>query len=30
MPLIEVTEPAVARIRELLGKEGKARAHGLR
>lgn len=30
MPLIEVTEPAATRIRELLGKENKAETHGLR
>jgi len=30
MPLIEVTEPAAQRIRDLLGKEGKAESHGLR
>ena len=30
MPLIDVTEPAAQRIRELLGKEGKAETHGLR
>ena len=30
MPLIEVTAPAAQRIRELLGKEGKAETHGLR
>ncbi|MEM7412518.1 MAG: iron-sulfur cluster assembly accessory protein [Myxococcota bacterium] len=30
MPLIEVTEPAAERIRELLDKEGKAESHGLR
>ena len=30
MALIEVTEPAVERIRELLGKEGKLESHGLR
>ena len=30
MPLIQVTEPAVERIRELLGKEGKAETHALR
>ena len=30
MPLIEVTEPAAQRIRELLDKEGKAQSHGLR
>ena len=30
MALIEVTDPAAERIRELLGKEGKAETHGLR
>ena len=30
MPLIEVTEPAVERIRDLLGKEDKLDTHGLR
>ncbi len=30
MPLIEVTEPAAERIRDLLGKQGKAETHGLR
>jgi len=30
MPLIQVTEPAAERIRELLGKEGKAETHALR
>ena len=30
MPLIEVTEPAAQRIRDLLGKQGKAETHGLR
>jgi iron-sulfur cluster assembly protein len=30
MALIEVTEPAAQRIRDLLGKEGKAETHGLR
>src|SRR5262245_23393921 len=30
MPLIEVTDPAAQRIRELLGKEGNADTHGLR
>lgn len=30
MPLIEVTEPAAERIRELLGKENKTETHGLR
>lgn len=30
MALIEVTEPAAARIRELLEKEGKQATHGLR
>jgi iron-sulfur cluster assembly protein len=30
MALIEVTEPAAERIRELLDKEGKLRTHGLR
>ena len=30
MPLIEVTEPAAERIRELLAKDGKAASHGLR
>ena len=30
MPLIEVTDPAAERIRELLDKEGKAATHGLR
>ncbi len=30
MAMIEVTEPASQRIRELLEKEGKAETHGLR
>ena len=30
MALIEITEPAVDRIRELLEKEGKLESHGLR
>jgi iron-sulfur cluster assembly protein len=30
MPLIEVSEPARERIRELLDKEGKLETHGLR
>ena len=30
MPLIEMTEPAVERIQQLLAKEGKAETHGLR
>jgi iron-sulfur cluster assembly accessory protein len=30
MAMIQVTEPAAARIRELLDKEGKAETHGLR
>lgn len=30
MAFIEVTEPATARIRELLEKEGKLESHGLR
>jgi iron-sulfur cluster assembly protein len=30
MPLIEVTETAAERIRDLLGKQGKADTHGLR
>jgi iron-sulfur cluster assembly protein len=30
MALIEVTEPAAQRIRELLDKEGKLASHGLR
>ena len=30
MPLIEVTDPAAERIRELLGKEGKLESHALR
>ena len=30
MPLIEVTEPAAQRIRELLEKDGKVQTHGLR
>jgi len=30
MPLIDVTEPAAERIRDLLEKEGKAATHGLR
>ena len=30
MPLIEVTEPAAERIRELLDKEGKLESHALR
>ena len=30
MPLIEVTDTAAERIRELLDKEGKADTHGLR
>lgn len=30
MALIEVTQPAAERIRELLEKEGKAETHGLR
>jgi len=30
MALIDVTEPAVSRIRELLEKEGKLESHGLR
>jgi iron-sulfur cluster assembly protein len=30
MPLIEVTEPAAERIRDLLTKEGKVDTHGLR
>jgi len=30
MPVIDVTEPAAQRIRDLLGKDGKAETHGLR
>jgi Fe-S cluster assembly iron-binding protein IscA len=30
MALVEVTEPAADRIRELLEKEGKQESHGLR
>jgi iron-sulfur cluster assembly protein len=30
MPVIEVTQPAAERIRDLLEKEGKAATHGLR
>ena len=30
MPLIQVTESASSRIRDLLGKEGKLESHGLR
>ena len=30
MPLIEVTDPAATRIRDLLTKEGKASSHALR
>src|SRR5262245_49348989 len=30
MPVIQVTNPAAERIRELLGKEGKGETHGLR
>lgn len=30
MALIEVTEPAAARIRELLERDGRAETHGLR
>ena len=30
MPVVEVTEPAAERIRELLDKDGKAESHGLR
>ena len=30
MPVIEVTPPAVERIRDLLDKEGKLASHGLR
>ena len=30
MPLIEVTQPAAERIRELLEKDGKVQTHGLR
>jgi iron-sulfur cluster assembly accessory protein len=30
LPLIDVTQPAAERIRELLDKEGKAATHGLR